>query len=379
VVGGALADSLDEDGKASGVLTVPGLEGLEELKTVRLGVDGDVDGSTVLGRSLVGVLTSVVAARRELLAGGVGELELLAVGALERVRNGVEGEGSTEDHGGNEVRGSDEGVGSRVGVVATGEVTVVGGNDRVGGALGDVLAVPLTDAGSASVGEDDTADLLERLHLAVTGDGGTDLLGTGGDGETGLSLEAVSGSLLSDRGGARHVLVGRVGAGTDETDGELVGPVVGLRGLGELGEGSGEVGGVGTVDVGLKLGEVDLDDLVVLGVRVGGEVVLEGLGVLADVVTLGSVEVVTHAGVVGEEGGGSTDLGTHVTDGGHSSAGERVDTLTEVLDDGARSTLDGKDTGDLEDDIYGQRNGLVKLERWEGDGGNGKEGKRERR
>lgn len=351
VIGGALALGLDEDREVLGVLSVPRFERLEELETVRLGVDDDVDRGTVGGGSGVGVLTSIVSTGREFLARRVRELELFAVGTLERVGHGVEGEGSTKDHGGDEIGRGDESVGGSVGVVTTGEVSVVRGDDRVLGTLGDVLSVPLSDTRSTGVRENGSSDSLELLHLSVTGNRGTNLLGSGGDGETRLGLESVRGSLLGDRSGARHVLVRRVGARSDETDRELVGPVVLLDGGGKLGEGSREIRSVGTVDVGFEFREVDLDDLVVLGVLVGAEVVLESLGVRTDVGTVGRVEVLTHATVVGEERGGCTDFGTHVADGGHSSARERVDTLSEIFDDGSRSSLDGKDTSDLEDDI----------------------------
>ena len=80
---------------------------------------------------MVGVVTGVVAARRELLTGGSQELELLAVSTLETVGHGVEGKATGEGHGGHEVGRGNESVSSRVGVVTTSEVTVVGGDDRV--------------------------------------------------------------------------------------------------------------------------------------------------------------------------------------------------------------------------------------------------------
>lgn len=131
VVGGALALDLDEDGEVLGSLAVPGLEGLEELETVRLGVDGDLDAGAVGGGSLEGVLTGVVAAGRELVAGGVLELEGLAVSTDERVGQGVEGEAAGEGQSGGEIGGSDKGVGGGVSVVTASEVTVVGGDDCV--------------------------------------------------------------------------------------------------------------------------------------------------------------------------------------------------------------------------------------------------------
>ena len=78
---------------------------------------------------------------------------------------------------------------------------------------------------------------------------------------------------------------------------------------------------------------------------------LELLGVLANIRTTGGVEVVHHAVVEGEEGGSGTNLSTHVANGGHTRAGEGLDTRAGVLDDSASTTLDGEDAGNLEDDI----------------------------
>lgn len=120
----------------------------------------------------------------------------------------------------------------------------------------NILPVPLTDARTASVGEDETADLLEGGHLAVTSDGGTDLLGTGGNGELALGRQTVLVGLASDGSSAGHVLVRRVGARTDEGNLKLLGPAVLLDRILELGEGSSQVGGERTVDVGFELGQV---------------------------------------------------------------------------------------------------------------------------
>ena len=56
--------------------------------------------------------------------------------------------------------------------------------------------------------------------------------------------------------------------------------------------------------------------------------------------------------VEGEERGSSTNFSTHVTNRSHARARERLDTRTAVLNNRTSSTLDGKDTGDLEDDVF---------------------------
>ena len=95
----------------------------------------------------------------------------------------------------------------------------------------------------------------------------------------------------------------------------------------------------------------DLNDLVVFGTLVSGEVVLEAVSVGGDIATLDGLQVVGHARVEGEHGSGSTNLSTHVADCSHTSARERLNTRTSVLDDSTSSTLDSQDTSNLENDI----------------------------
>lgn len=75
------------------------------------------------------------------------------------------------------------------------------------------------------------------------------------------------------------------------------------------------------------------------------------LGILGNLRALGSIEVVDHAGVEGEERGSSTNFGTHIANGSHTSAGERFDTRTGILNDGPCAALDGQNTSDLQDDV----------------------------
>ena len=95
----------------------------------------------------------------------------------------------------------------------------------------------------------------------------------------------------------------------------------------------------------------NLNDLVVFGTLVSGEVVLEAVSVGGNIATLGRLEVVGHTVVEGEERGRSTNFSTHVADSSHTSSRERVNTGTLVFDDSTSSTLDSQDTGDLEDNI----------------------------
>ena len=129
VVRSRLALGLDQDGHILGILAIPCVERRQNLETVRAGRDLNVHGGAVGRGGLVSILTRVEALAREGITGGRGKLELLAVLVLERVGKGVEVESTSNRQGNDKVRRRYEGVGSRVAVVASGEVTVVRGDD----------------------------------------------------------------------------------------------------------------------------------------------------------------------------------------------------------------------------------------------------------
>ena len=82
-------------------------------------------------------------------------------------------------------------------------------------------------------------------------------------------------SLACHAGGAREVLVGAVGAAANERGLEVGGPAVLAAGVRKLGQGRGQVGREGAVDVGLQLAQVDLNELVVLAALVRHQVLPE--------------------------------------------------------------------------------------------------------
>jgi hypothetical protein len=351
VISGGLALALDEDRDVSGILAIPRLKSGKDLETVTAGRNSDVDERTVLGRGLVGVTAGVVATSRETLTSGRLELELLAILVLQVISERVELEGTGDSQGNNKVGRGDERVGGRVGIVTASEVTVVGRENRVGFALLHILAVPLSNARTAGIGEDDTTVLLEGLQLTITLNSSTNLLGTRGNGEERLGLQAMVEGVLSDRGGTGHVLVRGVSARANKTDLELLGPLVGLNSLLELGDRGSKIGSEGTVDVRLQLREVDLNQLIILGALVFAKLVGVRPSELTNVLTLSGLQVVVHAVVEGEQRGSSADFSTHVTDGGHTGARKRVDTRSVVFNDGTSTTLDSEEAGDLQDDI----------------------------
>ena len=125
--------------------------------------------------------------------------------------------------------------------------------------------------GPAGVGQHGAVDVLQRLHLAVALDRRAHLLGARRHQERHGGLEAVRLGLLGDVGGAAHILVGRVGAAADQRRRDLVDELVLRIGHlgGELGDRARAVGRMRADDVGLELGQVELDDAVVVFLGIG--------------------------------------------------------------------------------------------------------------
>jgi len=352
VIGCGLALALDQDWEVLSILAVPCLEWLKNLKTIAGWRDGNTDLVASRRWGLVGVLSWIeVSARWKSISAWWCEEELVAILILELVGERVEVQVSGNGHRNDEIWRGDEGVGGWVGVIAASEVTVVRREDRVSLALLDVLTVPLTNAWTASICQNHTTELLEGGKLAITLDGGSNLLGTRGNGEEGLGLDAVVEGIASDGGGAGHILIGGVGARTNQTNLKLLRPAVGLDSLTELGDRSGKIWGKWAVDVWLELRQVDLDQLIVLGTLILSQLLCVDTSKVTDVLTLGDGKVVVHAVVEWEEGGRSANFRTHVADGSHTSARDAVDTRAVVLNNGTSSTLDGQNSGNLKNDI----------------------------
>lgn len=76
--------------------------------------------------------TRVESSSWELHSRGRVQEDLLAVCAYQGVLLRIEGQVSGNGKGGDQLRRGDKGMGGRVGVIASGKVTVVGGDDGVG-------------------------------------------------------------------------------------------------------------------------------------------------------------------------------------------------------------------------------------------------------
>ena len=158
-------------------------------------------------------------------------------------------------------------------------------------------------------------------------------------------------SLLGDRGRTRHVFIRRVRARTDQGNTKFLGPVVLNHRILKLRKRRGKVRREWTVDVGLKLVEVNLDVSVILSVTVGQKVATELRSSLSNVCTARSLKVLGLTGVEWEDRCRSTNFSTHVTNGTHTGGRKRGNTRSLVLNNCTSTTLNSELAGNLKDDV----------------------------
>ena len=183
------------------------------------------------------------------------------------------------------------------------------------------------------------------MHLAVALDRGAHLLGARSHHQRHRGVQAVRFRLLRDVGGATHVLVGRVGAAADQRGRDRVRERVGRIGdLGrKLADRPGAIRRVGSDDVRLELGQIELDDDVVVLLRtlldflVRREQRRVPFGERHQRTTPGRPEIRGHLGVEREHRGRRPELGAHVGDRGLAGGADRARARADVLDDRVRS------------------------------------------
>ncbi|KAH3659493.1 hypothetical protein OGATHE_005538 [Ogataea polymorpha] len=352
VVSGGLTERLDQNWHSVSILAIPRLEWLQPLQSVGSWRDVNFNRRSLLWWSLVGVFTRVVSLWWKTNTNRWLQHELISVSVLQLIGQWVESQITSNGVGDNHLWRSNKSVGSWVTIVSRGEVSVEGRHNGVLVTLLDVLSVPLTNTWTTGVCQHLTTKVVEDLQLTVSCNGGSDLLGTWSDSEDGLGLESVGLSILDDGGSSRHVFVGGVGTGSNQTNLDLQWPVIGNGNFLHLRHWGSEIRSEWTVDVWLQGVEVDLNHLVILTALISRQVILlVKLGELSNLRSSGGIQIVNHRLVEWENGGGGTDLGTHVTDGCHTGTREGINTVTEVLDNRTSSTFDGSNTSQFQNDI----------------------------
>mmetsp|Transcript_32519 Transcript_32519/g.81519 ORF Transcript_32519/g.81519 Transcript_32519/m.81519 type:complete len:453 (-) Transcript_32519:772-2130(-) len=353
VIGGTLATSLDQHNHLLKIFAIPLVERSQQLKTVAFLIDRNLDARAIRRRSLEGILSWVKATSWQFITMRRRKLELRAIGGLQGVGERVECQITSKCECSGDLRAGHKGVCLFVAIVTAGKVAVVRGDNAVRFTILDIFALPLTDAGTARVGEHLSTAGLESLQNTITLDGGTNLLRTGGHSETALHLDTLGGGLGHQVGRAAQILVRAVGAASDQTVTQLARPVVLLENSAELANRSGQIGSERTVEMRLKSRQIDLHHFVVLSTFISAQVLGKLTSCISNVLAVGCCQVIIHTAIERESTSGSSNLGTHVTDSTHASARHAIYTRTKVLDDCTGTTLHCENTSHLQDDILG--------------------------
>ncbi len=250
----------------------------------------------------------------------------------------------------------------RVGVAirTLGEVAVEGVNDGVLLALIGALTCPLSNTGTAGIGEYFAADGFKLAEQAVAFRRVAHLLRTRGYGIFRVDGQLLRSCLLGHRSGTGQIFIGRVGAGSDQTHFHVQGPAVGFGHFAQLGDGGGQIWRKWTVHVRLQFGQIDFNHLIEvllrmrIDVRIGGQFTRNRIGQISHVTAVRGAQVALHGGIVGKRGGGGANFSTHITDGAFTGTRKRGSPFAEVLDNSSRSTLHRQDACHLEDHVLGR-------------------------
>merc|ERR1719154_263624 len=263
--------------------------------------------------------------------------------------------GSSKCEGNGHLRAGDKAMSGRVGIIPACEVPVIASHDGVLLSLGNILSVPLSDARSTGISQNDSSELSHGVGQSIPLNSGSDLLTARGYVKCSLGLHALGQCLLHKAGDSAHVLVAGVSAGSNKTILDLQWPIISLGCSSKFRDGRAQVRGERTIDMWLKGVQINLNNLVILAVRVWAKKrILKFHGFVSNSLTLSSGEVVNHALVEGEHTGRSTKLSSHVTNGSHTSGGNAVDTFTKVFNNAHGTTLHRQDASNLENNILGR-------------------------
>ena len=265
MVGRTLAFGLQQQRHFDQVFAIPGCERLQGLQTVGFGTDHHSGFLTC--RGYITVVFHFEPFRRKVGAFRFFQFHFAAVGGFQCIGQRIEAEVSGDGQRQREFRGGDKSMCVRIAVRPFGEITVKGGDDGVFARIVVGMPFPLPDTRTAGVSHNCCTDLLEIAENTITFSRIADLLGTGVDNQRGFHRNLVFGSLAGDRGGTAQILVGRVRAGTDQSDFHLTRPAVLLHFGGKFGDRRGGIRCERAVDMRFQFGQVDDDHTVVERIR----------------------------------------------------------------------------------------------------------------
>ena len=112
------------------------------------------------------------------------------------------------------------------------------------------------------------------------------------------------------------------------------------------------VGGVWSVDQWCELGQINLNDLVILCAIIGAKVRGNFVGSCSNCFASCCTQVVTHVAVVTKHRTRGANFCTHVADGCLARCRDAVSAWSEVFSDGPSATFHGELTSNFQDDVF---------------------------
>ena len=354
MIGGALAPGLHQQAEPLEITPVPWNKGREQGQTFRIGRHLHQDTSSFrYGCQETGLVSDKPLGRYFRYLAGRGQDKRSAIRCLQFRCIGIHIEGAEHGIGQTGLRAGYKAAGADIAVIAFGKIPVIGSNDGIPEPRLNPLPGPLTDTGAAGIGQHRGPDGLKTGQLSIPLDGGTHLLGTWGQQDRNLQFQTFRCYLLGHGGQTPHILVGGIGAGSNQGIGH-VGRIVTLSNMLFHGRNrGGKIRRMGTHQMRFQGGKINLNDLIIVFLRIRQDL---SIGLQEMQVFIGKVcrltpptgmELGGHMRVIGKGRGGRAQLGAHIADGGLAGAGKGGGARSEIFKDPVGASGTGEHTQDL--------------------------------
>src|SRR5208283_4018834 len=215
VVGCTFSLYFYQHAQAFKVFILPWSKWLKNLQTITLGIDFYLYCSTVFHRFNESPLSWSKSFFREFIAFWRVKLYHFPLRIRNRVFQRIECEFSSQRERCDNFRACDKRMRRRIRVVASGKIPIVRGNNGVLFPHLYIMPFPLSDAGAACVGENEPANIGQRLQLAIALDRRANLLAARSNGKFRFCFQSSSEGLLRDRCCSLDIFIRRIRAASD--------------------------------------------------------------------------------------------------------------------------------------------------------------------
>ncbi len=268
MVGGAFSFYFDKNAQLFKIGTFPFFERRQQLQPVAFRTDGNGYFCSILCRCNKSFFVRFESAFWKFVSFRCFKNYFFPFRVLDIIRQRIKRQPSGNRKCRYDFGTRDESVRGRIRIISSCEISVVRCDDGIFFAHGNIVPFPLSDTGTAGIGEHQSADIGQRLELAVPFDGSPNLLAAGRDREFRFCLQTFGERLTGNRGGAFNIFIRRICAASDQRYFQFFGIPFFPDGAGKLRNRPGKIRCERTVDMRFKFVKINFHHSVVILSRI---------------------------------------------------------------------------------------------------------------